>query len=201
MESKKLSRTVRKRLNKKKRLDSVTSTEISLPEILPPTAAIPEKPSKHKKKVIKTETVKEATSTVKNESKLAKAVNPTTSTESKPETKSTTTTESKPNRKRNPKNKVVYINSNYGKNDASGVGGLIQAGLIELRKESEHIKTASDLTEAQAHIVKRQITRLHGGDGERVFKRPKHYDKTIAEATKELKQFMEKQKAKHAVGK
>lgn len=183
METKKPSRTVQRRLNKKARLQSSSSAVTNLPENIPRThtATVPKKQSKQKKKVVKIET---------------KATVPLTVTkECKAESQPTTTTIGK--RKRNPENKVVYINSNYGGGDPNSVGGLIQAELVELRNQSEKIKTASDLTESQAHVVKRQITRLQGAEKERVFKRPKHYSKTIGEATKELKQIMEKQKIKH----
>jgi len=191
MESKKISRTVRKRLNKKGRLQrglqsNNVSYETNFPENLPQnphtTAVTKNQSKKQKKKVAKIQsgTVDKPTLTVTNESKT--------------ETEPTSTTTSNRNRKRNPENKVVFINSNYGSNDPNSVGGLIQAQLVDLRNQSKNIKTASDLTESQAHVVKRQITRLQGAEKERVFKRPKHYNKTIGEATKELMLLMEKQK-------
>lgn len=186
METKKLSKTVRRRLNKQKRLQSGASVDTNLPKTLPTTATTPKIQSKPKKKKVDKTTLKTHSSTeTKALLKVASEV----------EVENSTTSMRNRKRKRNPESKVVYINSNYGSND--GVGGLIQAGLLELRNESKNIKTASDLTESQAHIVKRQITRLQGPEKERVFRRPKHYNKTLGEATKELALLMEKQKAKH----
>lgn len=178
MEAKKLSRTVQKRLNKKLRLQSGAASETnsleSLPHI-PPTATMLTEQPKHTEKV--------------------------STNESKVKNTPTLMTISKRQRKNVPEKKVVCINSNYGSNEPNSVGGLIQAELVELRKQSKNIKTASDLTESQAHVVKRQITRLQAPENERVFKRPKHYDQTLGEATKELMRMMEKQKTKRHLGK
>lgn len=189
METKKLSRTVRRRLNKKGSLQSSCSAETNSPEKITRIDAVtvatePKKQSKQKKNVPKNETDTKPTLTVSNESRTD---------ESQP----ISATKSKRKRQRNPESKVVYINSNYGSTDPNSVGGLIQAELVELRKQSENIKTASDLTESQAHVVKRQITRLQGAEKERIFKRPKQYNKTLGEAAKELKQIMEKRKNKN----
>lgn len=169
MEAKKLSRTVQKRLNKKARLQSSATSETNTPDKSHPSpaAAMPKKQPKQQKTVV--------------------------TKESKSKTKPTLTTISKRQRQRVPENKVVYINSNYGSTDPNSVGGLIQAELVELRKQSQNIKSASDLTESQAHVVKRQITRLQGSNRERVFKPSKQHNKTLGEATKELKLLMEKQ--------
>lgn len=172
MEAKKLSRTVQKRLNKKLRIQSGAVSESRL-DVLPhthPTATMLQKPPKHENKV------------ATNKSKAKKD--------------STLMTISKRQRRHVPEKKVVYINSNYGSNDPNSVGGLIQAELVELRNQSKNIKTASDLTESQAHVVKRQITRLQAPEKQTIFKRPKHYDQTIGEATKELMLMMEKRKTK-----
>lgn len=166
MENKKLSRTVRKRLNKKAKLQSSasrSSIEVHPAQVRP--APLPQEQIKQKQVV------------------QAKHSKPALKTTSK-------------HPKRNPENRVVYINSNYRGDDPNGVGSRIQAELIGLRKESKNIKTASDLTESQAHVVKRQITRLQGAVKEKKFKRPENCSKTIGEATKELMFMIEKQQNK-----
>lgn len=138
---KKLSRTVRKRLNKKARLQSLTN----------------------------------ATSNFSTTPKVSSAVVSPNNTH--PE--------------RIPKTKVVYINKNYGGNDPDSIGARFQRELIGLSQQSKNIKSASDLTESQAHVVKRQITRLQGADK---VMRPKGFGMSIDSATNELKLILEQQK-------
>lgn len=167
MESKKLSRTVRKRLNKKARLQSAaanSSKETNLTAVLVNPAALSIKQFKQKKVV--------------------------------PTTQPKPVITSKPHRKHAPENKVIYINSNYGGDDPNSVGGRIQAELIGLRKESKNIKTASDLTESQAHVVKRQITRLQGAVKAKVSKRSKKVKHSLGEATNELMSMIKKEQQK-----
>ncbi len=222
METKKLSRTVRRRLNKKgiiiaaklqehsssattSKQQSEKKTEIvemlSEAEKSPTTTELPVasivvagKRNVNKPTVLTT-TAEVASIVVAGKRNVNKpTVLTTTADESKPKNspKTIAATLNKPNRRRNPRSKVVYINSNYGR---SSIGGLIQNELVGLRNQSENIKSASDLTESQAHVIKRQITRLQSNDEPKTFKRPKHYDKTVGEATKELKLILEAHKA------
>lgn len=150
----------------------------------------------------------QATST--NHSKEAK-ISDSKSTENKP-TASTSSQDndqkasSSPSTKRTkhsivkiPKNRVMYISSNYrNPEDPNFVGNLIQKELIELRKQSENIKSASDLTESQAHVVKRQITRLQGaatGAPTHKHRPQKKYRTTLSQATNELMKLMQKKQA------
>lgn len=180
MESKKLSRTVRKRLNKKARLQATVAnpsieTESTSVQVHPATPAtpskvlaatpskvLPAKPSKEQKKML--------------HAAQAKPV----------------MTKSIQRLKRHPDNKVIYISSNYRGNDPNSVGARIQDELVGLRKESKNIKTASDLTESQAHVVKRQITRLQSAAKFKVGRRPKNATNSLSEATKELMLMIEK---------
>lgn len=195
METKKLSKTARRRLKKKgiiattgigSKLDDDTKEKPQNNEKTE-TAVIEETPSEPSK------SVKTGKRKREHHPEQESAVNVKTANEPAKSTKT-----NKRQRKNHPENKVIYINKNYGTDDPNGIGGLMQAELLELRKQSSNIKTASDLTESQTHVIKRQITRLQGAEKERVFKRAKHYDKTIAEAAKELQQLLAKRKSKPA---
>lgn len=177
MESKKLSRTVRKRLNKKARLQATVAnpsieTDSTSAQVHPatsskvlaatPSKVLPAKPSKEQKKML--------------HAAQAKPV----------------MTKSIQRLKRHPDNKVIYISSNYRGNEPNSIGARIQDELVGLRKESKNIKTASDLTESQAHVVKRQITRLQSAAKFKVVRRPKNVTNSLSEATKELMLMIEK---------
>lgn len=203
METKKLSRTVLKRLKKKgivlptstdvvKKLSEESPTITQKITVLPETPDIIQKKSSAKKKKKKSAKAKKQIDEV--EQKPESTAIPAVKADDKP----TVAPTGKRHRKHDPKDKVAYINRSYVSNDANDIGGLIQAELIGLRKQSKSIKSASDLTENQAHVIKRQITRIQEAEPEREFKRPKHYDKTLGEAAVELARLLQNQKSKPA---
>lgn len=100
----------------------------------------------------------------------------------------------KRHRKHDSKDMVAYPNISFVSKDTDSVGGLIRAELVGLKKQSENIKSARDLSENQAHVIKRQITKIQGADLKREVKRPKHEEKTIGQAATELAQLLKKQK-------
>ncbi|XP_037042274.1 uncharacterized protein LOC119078709 [Bradysia coprophila] len=198
MESKKLSRTVQKRLRKKGIIlpsSTPAKSEASLNSVNISTSAKKKKKKCKTKRKGKVEQKPEPVAVVEVKSDVRPTVTPVTSTV--PPTGKNTNTTSK-HRKRDPKDVVTYINSKHVSNDADEVGDLIHAELVGLRKQSRNIKSASDLTENQAHVIKRQITKLHGAEVEREFKRPKHCEKTLGEATEELARLLKERKAKLA---
>lgn len=205
MDIKKVSKTVRKRIRKKARLQGIALNETNSADASAnvQTPSLPQKEFKPKSMV-------EATADVYTPSlsqkKLkhkrmieatANAQTPVLSEKQLKKKKIIEATHSKPvlaapmKQKHVPKSRVVYINRNYGGNDPNSIGAQFQAELIELRKQSEHIKNASDLTESQAHVIKRQITRLQAVEKKKVFKR-KRPTKSLDQAAKELALIMKK---------